>query len=266
MTEAKIKNGIFPLSLAPGTTDAVQHVDQNNGKLIKADIKLEFQKKLDSFDWEKNPLGKSSAKQRRMEFAQIVDKVVQEFPTKHPNVIQNSAIQCGMALAIDGSNLEKVKPALCVFFLLPPRYSPHLFQDSRLTSPRPSNLSTRCTGTSDAEADLVFLADEVDNLDEDDGDEEDVEEEENNEMANEGGGGENSRDEAAIVQRARGRRRRYCLEGCDCERTRGRLCECEKRGDGMCGDECQCDPTLCRTMPCDDEDGGSSEGEEEEDD
>lgn len=53
-------------------------------------------------------------------------------------------------------------------------------------------------------------------------------------------------------------------EGCDCERARGRLCECEKRGDGMCGDECQCDPTMCRTMPRDDKEGGPSEEEEDE--
>ena len=66
------------ITLSPGTTDAVQHVDQNNGKLIKADIKLEFQKKLDNFDWEKNPHGKSSARQRSMEFAGIVDRVAKQ--------------------------------------------------------------------------------------------------------------------------------------------------------------------------------------------
>jgi hypothetical protein len=146
VTEAKIKNGIFPISLAPGTTDAVQHVDQNNGKLIKADIKLEFQEKLDSFDWEANPLGKSSAKQRRMEFAKIVDKVAQQYSTKHPNVIQNSAIQCSMAVAIDGSNLDKVKPALYIFYFpAPTPFSSVLFLDSRRTLPRPSKISTRCT-------------------------------------------------------------------------------------------------------------------------
>jgi hypothetical protein len=82
----------------------------------------------------------------------------------------------------------------------------------------------------DAEGDQVFLPTEVAILD--DGAEEDE-------------GSVSSSEEAGLVVRAR---RRHCLEGCDCERVRGRLCECEKRGDGMCGDECQCDPTKCRTL------------------
>ena len=67
---------------------------------------------------------------------------------------------------------------------------------------------------------------------------------------------------AQVIPQAR-RRRRYCLEGCDCERPRGRACECEKRDDGMCTDQYQCDPTKCRTMPHDDE---RDEGSEEEGD
>ena len=65
-----------------------------------------------------------------------------------------------------------------------------------------------------------------------------------------------STDDGPIIPQ-RGRRRRYCLEDCDCEKPRGRLCECEKRDDGMCNDECQCDPAKLsaarqlktRTMP-----------------
>lgn len=52
--------------------------------------------------------------------------------------------------------------------------------------------------------------------------------------------------ETRFVRRTRARLR-SCLPGCDCERPRGRLCECEKRGNGMCGLDCQCDRSRCRT-------------------
>jgi hypothetical protein len=52
--------------------------------------------------------------------------------------------------------------------------------------------------------------------------------------------------EASIV--ARGRTRvRFCLGDCDCERPRGRKCECERRGNGLCTLACLCDRTKCRT-------------------
>jgi len=94
-------------------------------------------------------------------------------------------------------------------------------------------------GDSDAEGDLVFLPEELDDDASIDG------------ASADEGAAEASADlsaETAVVVQARSRRRRYCLEGCECERSRGRLCECEKRGDGMCGDECQCNPDLCRTI------------------
>lgn len=77
---------------------------------------------------------------------------------------------------------------------------------------------------------------------------------------------ESSHAEAAILSRT-SRNRRYCLEGCDCERTRGRLCECEKRGDGLCSDECQCNPDLCRSTPKDThgDDNDEAESGDEED-
>ena len=40
---------------------------------------------------------------------------------------------------------------------------------------------------------------------------------------------------------------RHCLPECDCERSRGRKCECERRGNGLCGLECKCDRSKCRT-------------------
>jgi len=91
---------------------------------------------------------------------------------------------------------------------------------------------------SDAEGDQIFLPTEIANLVEEGEEGEEGEEEDLK-------GSADSSEEAAVVVR---RRRRFCLEGCDCERMRGRLCECEKRGDGMCGDECQCDPSKCRTL------------------
>ncbi len=72
--------------------------------------------------------------------------------------------------------------------------------------------------------------------------------------------------EALVVRRTRRDRRRYCLEGCDCERDRGRLCECEKRGDGMCTDECQCKANLCRATPKEDAELEEKERSEEEED
>ena len=47
---------------------------------------------------------------------------------------------------------------------------------------------------------------------------------------------------------ARANRRRGCLEGCDCERRRGRRCNCELNGEGVCHESCHCDKTKCRTL------------------
>ena len=49
-------------------------------------------------------------------------------------------------------------------------------------------------------------------------------------------------------------RRRWCLDGCDCERLRGRKCNCELRGDLFCGDRCGCDPQKCRARRINEED------------
>lgn len=54
--------------------------------------------------------------------------------------------------------------------------------------------------------------------------------------------------ESRWMEHARKRRPRGCLPGCDCERKRGRLCYCEKSGDGICGDQCTCNKELCRTL------------------
>lgn len=90
---------------------------------------------------------------------------------------------------------------------------------------------------SDAEGDFVFLPNEVSNEEIADGGNEDGEDDES----------EESGAQAPVVTKKT--RRRYCLEGCDCERARGsRACLCELRNDGMCADECQCDPTKCRTI------------------
>ena len=66
--------------------------------------------------------------------------------------------------------------------------------------------------------------------------------------------------EARIVQLSR-RRVRHCLPGCDCERTFVRKCECERRGNGLRGDDCECDRSKCRTTAKD----LSDEDEDEED-
>ncbi len=52
--------------------------------------------------------------------------------------------------------------------------------------------------------------------------------------------------EARIVQLSR-HRVRHCLPGCDCERPYGRKCECERRDNGLCNDDCECDKSKCRT-------------------
>ena len=66
--------------------------------------------------------------------------------------------------------------------------------------------------------------------------------------------------EVAYVLQSR-RRVRGCPAKCDCERERGRKCLCERRGDGMCSEECQCNSTLCRTQIH----GGSSSDEAADD-
>jgi hypothetical protein len=59
---------------------------------------------------------------------------------------------------------------------------------------------------------------------------------------------------------ARRRARRGCLAGCDCERKRGRRCQCELRSeDGVCDERCGCDKSKCRTV-------AAEEDEEEADD
>ena len=52
--------------------------------------------------------------------------------------------------------------------------------------------------------------------------------------------------ENEIVTRGR-RRVRGCTPGCECERARGRKCECEKRSLGLCGVHCKRDRSKCRT-------------------
>jgi hypothetical protein len=119
VTELKIKNDVFPLHLPPKTTDAAQHVDNNNGKIIKKDVARLFHKFLDEFDWVKNPTGKLSAKARRQLFAGFVNTVVKDFDKNHPELVKSTAVQCGMSIAIDGSNLDKVKPPLYTFISIP---------------------------------------------------------------------------------------------------------------------------------------------------
>jgi hypothetical protein len=55
-----------------------------------------------------------------------------------------------------------------------------------------------------------------------------------------------SEEESAPYARRIGKRNRWCLFGCDCERDRGRKCYCELRGDGGCSEKCLCDPAKCR--------------------
>jgi hypothetical protein len=62
----------------------------------------------------------------------------------------------------------------------------------------------------------------------------------------------------ATVGRAASRRQ-HCLPGCDCERPRGRKCGCERRGNGMCSESCQCNRQACRSRP--DDDVSSSDGD-----
>ena len=107
-----MKAGIFPAFLPPRTTDASQHVDNNNGKIIKNDIKQCFSDYLQDFDWVANPKGKISATVKRMLMAKFVNQVVEEFETKHPSLVKRTADQCGMAMTIDGSDQEKIQPPL----------------------------------------------------------------------------------------------------------------------------------------------------------
>jgi len=72
---------------------------------------------------------------------------------------------------------------------------------------------------------------------------------------------DSSEEASPRVQRVR---TRFCLPKCDCERPRGRACECEKRGDGMCGDQCQCDPELCRATARSIESSASEKSDDEE--
>jgi len=59
--------------------------------------------------------------------------------------------------------------------------------------------------------------------------------------------------ENEIITRSRGRVR-GCTPGCECERPRGRKCECEKRSLGLCGVHCKCDRSKCRTTVKDSDD------------
>jgi hypothetical protein len=70
-------------------------------------------------------------------------------------------------------------------------------------------------------------------------------------LAEEVDGSESSSDdeESAVDRRKIRKRTRWCLLGCDCERPRGRKCNCERRGDMYCSDQCGCDPLHCRSRP-----------------
>jgi len=60
---------------------------------------------------------------------------------------------------------------------------------------------------------------------------------------------------------ARSRRPRGCLAGCECEKKRGRRCNCERTRDGVCDEACACDKSNCRTQ-IDGEEEESNEGNE----
>jgi hypothetical protein len=297
--ETKIKNGILPMFLQAGTTDASQHVDNNNGKETKRDISRKFQTFLEKFDFEANPTGKFSLRERRMTMAKFVNEVVAEWDTLHPNLVKSSAIQCGMAMAIDGTDRHLIQPPLYSFFMFtgsriylrslnryPPDFGATLQPGHALydvihpyvpvIDPASLGQRTRAAdpvfvenadttvigdvglfdGDEDAEEDIVLGLDEVPVT------AADVEEAERSVEESQ------SDSEAIVVSRARKARRRYCLEDCVCEKQRGRLCECEKHGDGMCSDECQCNPAKCRASPKDvieGEESSDSDSEESDD-
>lgn len=54
-----------------------------------------------------------------------------------------------------------------------------------------------------------------------------------------------SSEEDTPYSRRRTKRLRWCIEGCDCERLRGRKCLCELKHAG-CTAKCSCDPAMCR--------------------
>jgi hypothetical protein len=69
---------------------------------------------------------------------------------------------------------------------------------------------------------------------------------------------ESSSDEDEGPRRQR-RRVRWCLFGCECERQRGRKCNCERTGNQFCDKKCGCDPALCRArapVESDEDNGG----------
>jgi len=67
-------------------------------------------------------------------------------------------------------------------------------------------------------------------------------------------------DEDGPYARRVGRRNRWCLFGCECERERGRKCYCELRGNAGCTDKCLCDPQKCRArLIAEDEDASDND-------
>jgi hypothetical protein len=74
------------------------------------------------------------------------------------------------------------------------------------------------------------------------------------------GDSSSSSDSEDETPRRKRRRVRWCLVGCDCERSRGRKCNCERTGDQYCDKKCGCDPALCRARaPEADEDSDGGE-------
>jgi hypothetical protein len=138
---------MFPAFLMPNTTDASQHVDHNNGKEIKRDLARLFQGYLEKFDWGKNPAGKISLRTRRMTMAKFVNQVVEEWETRHPNLVQSTAISCGMAMAIDGTNSHLIHPPLYAFQISTFSIFLKLFPGILQTSPRLLSLAMLSTTT-----------------------------------------------------------------------------------------------------------------------
>lgn len=308
------------------TTWAIQLVDDGRGKALRSMILEDFDKYLEEFDWESNPRGVLTSKEKRILTAQLAQRAFEHFSTSEAqtqNTI-NAAMRTGGRMEME-ANYDQIQPVRFptdfgrsilpghpLSGLVKPYYpvgtitpsAPQLAPSQTgalqtvavaaggtievpalgyvvtggpvtLTIPveRGSSIVATAT-TAEVAANRATVGQvrlevrpsaaavasapgearrntSVGRVEMTDGYESDEHpriflQEEVDESEEASSSSSSDGDEARIV--ARGRRRvRGCLAGCDCERQRGRLCNCERAG-GFCGDLCSCNKELCRTL------------------
>ena len=262
----------FLMKLPPNQTGHVQMIDDNVGRIFRDLACDHIESEVESMTSDSLAALNAAAKREMMVMA--ASKATAEWmgSERLKLISARAALRTGLAMRID-NNCEGARPArfphgyeatipaasgkpVRSYFTLSPVPPPTVVVDVAISIPvelhvpppasvrinilpaQASSVAIRVESTPAArideevalfdgwpsdEEERVFLGDEAEESSSDEDDEEDA--------------------------RRNPRRKRWCLDGCDCERPFGsRKCCCERLGDRYCGKNCLCDSARCRAQ------------------